>query len=60
MAQSKDRNDRDDAIRKARMVDKAAFVGNSFDQEFLLSKTFSHKVRMADESVCDAADVKNA
>lgn len=52
-AQAKDRGIRDDNIRKARLVDKAAFAGNSFDQEFLLSKTFSHKVRMADESAAD-------
>ena len=46
-AQKKDRAVRDDLIQKARTVDKAAFVDNAFDQEFLLSKTFSHKVRMA-------------
>jgi hypothetical protein len=46
-AQKKDRAIRDDLIRKARTVDKAAFFENKFDQEFLLSKTFSHKVRMA-------------
>lgn len=46
-AQRADRAIRADLIQKARTVDKAAFVNNSFDQEFLLSKTFSHKVRMA-------------
>lgn len=48
-AQKKDRAARDELIQKARTVDKAAFVDNAFDQEFLLSKTFSHKVRMARE-----------
>lgn len=49
-AQSKDRAVRADLIQKARTVDKAAFVDNAFDQEFLLSKTFSHKVRMAQDA----------
>jgi hypothetical protein len=48
-AQGKDRNMRNELIQKARTVDKAAFLDNSFDQEFLLSKTFSHKVRAAKE-----------
>ena len=52
-AQQKDRGERDELIRKARLVDKAAFASNMFDQEFLLPKNFSHKVRMADASVCD-------
>jgi hypothetical protein len=30
-------------IEKARKVDKAAFFNNQFDQEFLLSHTFSHR-----------------
>lgn len=46
-AQSKDRSNRAELIRKARMVDKASFAGNSFDQEFLLTKTFAHKTRMS-------------
>jgi hypothetical protein len=59
-AQQKDRGARDDLIRKARLVDKAAFAGNMFDQEFLLPKNFSHKVRMADESACsEAKDAKS-
>ena len=55
--QAKDRYDRDALINKARQVDKAAFASNSFDQEFLLSKNFSHKVRMADESACHVTNV---
>jgi hypothetical protein len=57
-AQSKDRGERDDLIRKARKVDKAAFAGNVFDQEFLLPKNFSHKVRMADESACAVTEAE--
>ena len=49
VAQAKDRDVRSDIINKARQCDKAAFAGNSFDQEFLLSKTFAHKTRMADD-----------
>lgn len=52
-AQQKDRGERDELVRKARLVDKAAFANNMFDQEFLLPKNYSHKVRMADASVCD-------
>jgi hypothetical protein len=52
-AQMKDRGDRDEMIRKARLVDKAAFANNMFDQEFLLPKNYSHKVRMADASCCE-------
>ena len=48
-SQELNRNIREDAIQKARKVDKAAFANNSFDQEFLLSKTFAHKVRVADD-----------
>jgi hypothetical protein len=57
IGQAKDRGDRDALIQKARQVDKAAFANNSFDQEFLLSKNFSHKVRMADESACKVTEV---
>eukprot|EP01041_Mallomonas_annulata_P003295 gene3295-6528_t len=46
----KDRSNRDDLIRQARKVDKAAFADNAFDQEFLLSKTFAHKVKVADDA----------
>ena len=49
-AQAKDRGDRNALIQKARQVDKAQFANNSFDQEFLLGKTFAHKVRMADDA----------
>ena len=38
-----------DSISKARKVDKAQFANSSFDQEFLLAKTFAHKVRVADD-----------
>ncbi|CAE7665830.1 unnamed protein product [Symbiodinium microadriaticum] len=58
--QAKDRGARDALINKARQVDKAAFAGNSFDQEFLLSKNFSHKVRMADESACHMTNVDDS
>lgn len=36
-------------IQQARKVDKAQFANNTFDQEFLLSKTFIHKTRVADD-----------
>lgn len=42
-AQKKDRDVRDENIRKAKKVDKAAFFNNTFDQEMFLSKTFAHK-----------------
>jgi hypothetical protein len=42
-AQEKDREIARENIDKARKIDKAAFFNNSFDQEFLLSSTFSHK-----------------
>ena len=61
-AQKQDRANRDDLIRKARTVDKAAFVDSKFDQEFLLSKTFSHKVRMSrrdsDPTTSDHSDTE--
>lgn len=57
MAQAKDRGDRDALIQKARQVDKAQFANNSFDQEFLLGKTFGHKVRMADDAACHSTGV---
>lgn len=49
-AQSKDRDVRAENINKARQCDKAAFANNTFDQEFLLGKTFEHKVRMAEDA----------
>lgn len=42
-AQAKDRMRVDEAICKARKVDKAAFFNNEFDKEFLLSNTLSHQ-----------------
>lgn len=57
-AQAKDRGDRDALIQKARQVDKAQFANNSFDQEFLLGKTFGHKVRMVDDACMHATDSK--
>jgi hypothetical protein len=57
-AQAKDRGDRDALIQKARQVDKAQFANNTFDQEFLLGKTFAHKVRMADDACQHATDSK--
>jgi hypothetical protein len=57
-AQAKDRWDRDMFIQKARQVDKAQFANNTFDQEFLLGKTFGHKVRMVDDAACHATDSK--
>ena len=39
----------DENISRARKVDKAQFANSSFDQEFLLSKTFAHKVNVADD-----------
>lgn len=57
-AQAKDRGYRDALIQKARQVDKAQFAGNSFDQEFLLGKTFGHKVRMADDACHEEAASK--
>ncbi|KAG7398513.1 hypothetical protein PHYBOEH_010970 [Phytophthora boehmeriae] len=41
-----------DLINKARKVDKAQFLGNDFDKEFFLSKTYGHgtdKARVADD-----------
>mmetsp|Transcript_8466 Transcript_8466/g.12630 ORF Transcript_8466/g.12630 Transcript_8466/m.12630 type:complete len:447 (-) Transcript_8466:195-1535(-) len=55
-AQAKDRGERDDMIRKARQVDKAAFANNSFDQEFLLPKNYSHKVRMVDDAAASTLE----
>jgi hypothetical protein len=36
------RKDTADMLDKMRKVDKAAFVGNEFDRNFLLGKTFGH------------------
>lgn len=41
-AQQANRKVIDEAIAKARKVDKAQFFDSSFDREFLLSNTFSH------------------
>ena len=43
------RKDTEAMLTQARKVDKAQFCNSSFDQEFLLSKTFQHKVRVADD-----------
>jgi hypothetical protein len=51
--QAKDRGDREVNLQRARQVDKAAFATNSFDQEFLLAKNFSHKVRMTNPCAQD-------
>jgi TLD len=37
---------REENIQKARKVDKAQFLDNAFDKEFLLSKTFAHKAQI--------------
>lgn len=42
-SQQKHRGVAQQAIDKARKVDKAAFFNNSFDQEFLLSNTLQHR-----------------
>jgi hypothetical protein len=44
----KDRELRDENIQKARKVDKAQFFNNSFDQEFLLSRTLAHRGQSRD------------
>jgi hypothetical protein len=46
-ALAKDREIRDENIRRARKVDKAQFFNNAFDQEFLLSGTFQHRTQAA-------------
>lgn len=47
-AQQEQRGINQQAINKARKVDKAAFFNNSFDQEFLLSSTFQHRKETQD------------
>lgn len=39
----KDRELKYETLQKARKVDKAQFFNNAFNQEFLLSNTFSHR-----------------
>ena len=51
-ALAKDREIRDENIQRARKVDKAQFFNNAFDQEFLLSGTFSHRAQAADRQDC--------
>jgi hypothetical protein len=46
---TKDREIRDENIRKAKKVDKAQFFNNSFDREFLLTNTFAHKETQRDD-----------
>lgn len=48
-AQKKDREVRDENIRRAKKVDKAAFFNNDFDREMFLGKTFSHKQDRGDD-----------
>lgn len=47
-AQSKDREIRDESIKRAQKCDKAAFFNSGFDQEFLLSNTMKHKQEAQD------------
>jgi hypothetical protein len=47
-AQVQSRALKDEAIQRARKVDKAQFFNNSFDQEFLLSGTFKHRQEVQD------------
>lgn len=50
LAQKKNREIKDEAIQKARKVDKAQFFNNSFDAEFLLSNTFAHRQQVRDDA----------
>lgn len=45
-SQMSSRTIQEENIQKARKVDKAQLANNSFDQEFLMPKTFSHRVRV--------------
>lgn len=47
-AQSTLRAIKDEAIQRARKVDKAAFFDNEFNNEFLLSKTMQHRNEISD------------
>ncbi len=58
--QAKDRGERDVNIQRARQVDKASFANSKFDQEFLLAKNFSHKVRMADDPSAEDKESRSA
>ncbi|KAG2532987.1 hypothetical protein JM18_000843 [Phytophthora kernoviae] len=52
LSQKAHRQETADLINRARKVDKAQFLGNDFDKEFLLSKTFGHgtdRARVADD-----------
>jgi hypothetical protein len=51
-SQMKNRAETEDLINRARKVDKAQFIGNEFDKEMFLSKTFGHggdRGRVADD-----------
>jgi hypothetical protein len=50
--QAAHRKERTDLLNKARKVDKAQFVGNDFDREMFLGKTYNHgtnQARIADD-----------
>ena len=47
--QEKKRQNIEHTLLQARKIDKAQFFSNSFNQEFLLSKTFSHKNKLPDD-----------
>ncbi|KAL4175657.1 hypothetical protein KRP22_000620 [Phytophthora ramorum] len=52
LSQKAHRQETADLINRARKVDKAQFVGNDFDREMFLGKTFGHgtdKARVADD-----------
>ncbi|KAL3668148.1 hypothetical protein V7S43_007011 [Phytophthora oleae] len=52
LSQKAHRQETADLINRARKVDKAQFVGNDFDKEMFLGKTFGHgtdKARIADD-----------
>ena len=49
-AQRKSRALMDEAVRRAKQVDKAAFFDNEFDREFFLPNTFQHKANQADQN----------
>ncbi|KAG3119321.1 hypothetical protein PI124_g2842 [Phytophthora idaei] len=52
LSQKAHRQETADLINRARKVDKAQFVGNDFDKEMFLGKTFGHgtdKARVADD-----------
>jgi hypothetical protein len=48
-AQSQLRAVKDEAIQRARKVDKAAFFDNEFNQEYFLSNTLQHRSQVSDD-----------